>query len=135
MVVLTQVSFLELTGYMRNQLLRDSDVMSMSWGLELRVPLVDQNLIEAVAPIPGHIRLVAGKKLLVDSVPQLPDWVVNRPKKGFSFPFESWMDHEFGEFFQNVNQNLNISPNIPLKAWYRRWSLAILNYWWEQITL
>ena len=28
---------------MRNQLLRDSDVMSMAWGLELRVPLVDQD--------------------------------------------------------------------------------------------
>ena len=37
-----EVSFLELSRYMRNQLLRDSDVMSMNWGLELRVPFVDQ---------------------------------------------------------------------------------------------
>jgi asparagine synthase (glutamine-hydrolysing) len=28
-----EVSFLELSRYMRNQLLRDSDVMSMNWGL------------------------------------------------------------------------------------------------------
>ena len=127
------VSYLELSGYMRNQLLRDSDVMSMSWGLELRVPLVDQSLIEAVSPIPSHIRLGIGKKLLVDAVAELPDWVVNRPKKGFYFPFESWMDNEFGDFFQNVEQKLNISPNISLKPWYRRWSLAILKYWLEQI--
>ena len=32
-----RVSLLEMTRYMRNQLLRDSDVMSMAWGLELRV--------------------------------------------------------------------------------------------------
>src|SRR5205085_11042651 len=35
-----EVSYLELTRYMRNQLLRDSDVMSMAWSLELRVPFV-----------------------------------------------------------------------------------------------
>lgn len=124
-----QVSFLEITGYMRNQLLRDSDVMSMNWGLELRVPLVDQALIAAVAPIPSHIRLQAGKKLLVDGVGQIPDWVVNLPKKGFHFPFESWMDDDFGDYFQN----LNIPDNISLKPWYRRWSLAILRYWLEEI--
>lgn len=122
-----QVSILEITGYMRNQLLRESDVMSMNWGLELRVPLVDKVLIEAVTPIPSHIRLQAGKKLLVDGVGQLPDWVVNRPKKGFYFPFESWINDEFGGYFQN----LNIPDNIGLKPWYRRWSLAILRYWLE----
>mgnify|MGYP003406866408 CR=1 FL=1 len=33
---------LEISRYTRNQLLRDSDVMSMFWGLQLRVPLVDR---------------------------------------------------------------------------------------------
>ncbi|MDK2411604.1 asparagine synthase (glutamine-hydrolyzing) [Aphanizomenon sp. 202] len=128
-----EVSFLELSGYMRNQLLRDSDIMSMNWGLELRVPFVDKNLLEAVAPIPSNIRLAQGKKLLTQAITEIPDWVVNRPKKGFSFPFENWMNSEFGDYFHNVHQNLNIPPNIPLNPWYRRWSLAILNHWWEQI--
>ena len=128
-----EVSFLELSGYMRNQLLRDSDIMSMNWGLELRVPFVDKNLLEAVAPIPSNIRLAQGKKLLTQAITEIPDWVINRPKKGFSFPFESWMNSEFGDYFHNVHQNLNIPPNIPLNPWYRRWSLAILNHWWEQI--
>jgi asparagine synthase (glutamine-hydrolysing) len=128
-----EVSFLELSGYMRNQLLRDSDIMSMNWGLELRVPFVDKTLLEAVAPIPSNIRLAQGKKLLTQAITEIPDWVINRPKKGFSFPFESWMNSEFGDYFHNVHQNLNIPPNIPLNPWYRRWSLAILNHWWEQI--
>ncbi|MDB9467015.1 asparagine synthase (glutamine-hydrolyzing) [Dolichospermum circinale] len=128
-----EVSFLELSGYMRNQLLRDSDIMSMNWGLELRVPFVDKTLLGTVAPIPSNIRLAQGKKLLTQAITEIPDWVINRPKKGFSFPFESWMNSEFGDYFHNVHQNLNIPPNIPLKPWYRRWSLAILNHWWEQI--
>jgi asparagine synthase (glutamine-hydrolysing) len=124
-----EVSFLELSRYMRNQLLRDSDVMSMNWGLELRVPFVDQALLEAVAPIPSNIRLQEGKKLLTQAITEIPDWVVNKPKKGFSFPFESWMDSEFGDYFQNSN----IPLNIPLSSWYRRWSLAIFKHWWESV--
>ena len=124
-----EVSFLELSRYMRNQLLRDSDVMSMNWGLELRVPFVDQALLEAVAPIPSNIRLQEGKKLLTQAITEIPDWVVNKPKKGFSFPFESWMDSEFGDYFQNSN----IPLNIPLTSWYRRWSLAIFKHWWESV--
>jgi asparagine synthase (glutamine-hydrolysing) len=126
-----KVSFLELSCYMRNQLLRDSDVMSMNWGLELRVPLVDQVLLETVAPIPSNLRLAIGKQLLIQSVPELPDWVSNRPKQGFSLPFEKWMNSEFGNFFQN----LNIPKHIPLKPWYRRWSLAMLKYWWDQVNI
>ena len=126
-----RVSYLELSRYMRNQLLRDSDVMSMKWGLELRVPFVDKDLLEAVASIPSNIRLARGKQLLIGAVPELPSWIVNKPKKGFSFPFENWMANEFGDYFQN----LNMPANISLKPWYRRWSLAILKYWWEEINL
>ncbi|MBR8835819.1 MAG: asparagine synthase (glutamine-hydrolyzing) [Stigonema ocellatum SAG 48.90 = DSM 106950] len=125
-----QVSFLELSCYMRNQLLRDSDVMSMFWGLELRVPLVDRNLLEAVASIPSHIRLALGKQLLITSVPELPQWVVNRPKQGFSFPFDQWIAGEWQDYFSP----LKTPKNISLKPWYRRWSLAILKYWWEHIS-
>ncbi|MBD2193885.1 MULTISPECIES: asparagine synthase (glutamine-hydrolyzing) [Calothrix] len=125
-----EVSFLELSCYMRNQLLRDSDVMSMNWGLELRVPLVDKVLLETVASIPSQIRLAQGKKLLIQSVHELPEWVINRPKQGFFFPFEEWMSGEFGYCFPNMK----IPHNIPVKPWYRRWSLGILKYWWEQVS-
>ncbi|KAB8317542.1 asparagine synthase (glutamine-hydrolyzing) [Tolypothrix campylonemoides VB511288] len=125
-----EVSFLELSCYMRNQLLRDSDVMSMSWGLEVRVPLVDHVLLEAVASVPSHIRLASGKQLLIAAVPELPKWVINRPKRGFAFPFKQWMTGEWRDDFKNVD----ILNNIPLKPWYRRWSLAILKYWWERVS-
>lgn len=119
-----QISALELERYMRNQLLRDSDVMSMAWGLELRVPFVDSTLIDSISNIPAEQRCQYGKKLLTDAVPELPDWVVNRPKQGFRFPFDEW----FAQSWQKMP-----SPESPkwikLTPWYRRWSLTVLNHW------
>ncbi|MBF2066604.1 MAG: asparagine synthase (glutamine-hydrolyzing) [Calothrix sp. C42_A2020_038] len=125
-----EVSFLELTSYMRNQLLRDSDVMSMNWGLELRVPLVDQNLLEVIATIPSNIRLAQGKQLLIQAVPELPEWIYNRRKQGFSFPLETWISGELKDYFSNIN----CPKNIPLTPWYRRWGLLVLQHWWRQIS-
>ncbi|HBB32893.1 MAG TPA: asparagine synthase (glutamine-hydrolyzing) [Cyanobacteria bacterium UBA8803] len=124
-----QVSLLEITRYMRDQLLRDSDVTSMAWGLELRVPLVDRVLVETISSIPSSIRLAPGKQLLIQAVPDLPEWVFNRPKQGFFFPFEQWIAGEWQDYFCNIN----CPKHIQLKPWYRRWSLAVLQYWWERV--
>jgi asparagine synthase (glutamine-hydrolysing) len=124
-----EISFLEISRYMRNQLLRDSDVMSMASGLELRVPFVDSSLLEAVGSIPSHLRLAAGKQLLIQALPELPEWLVNRPKRGFAFPFEQWMDQEWQGYFNQVK-----GSGIALNPWYRRWSLAVFEQWWSQVS-
>ena len=116
------VSYLELTRYMKNQLLRDSDVMSMASGLELRVPLVDRKLFEVLRQIPSATRLVPGKALLLKAVPEIPDWVAHAPKRGFVFPFEQWIAAEWGGEFQRIR---NTSP-VPLRTWYQSWSLHAL---------
>ena len=88
------ISQLELTRYMRNMLLRDADVMSMSHGLEIRVPLLDVELVQLVAGVPAEHKLAAGrhKPLLVDAVADLlPEPIVAREKMGFTLPFESWL--------------------------------------------
>ncbi|MGI0480735.1 asparagine synthase-related protein [Geminocystis sp. CENA526] len=122
-----EVSYLEITGYMRNQLLRDSDVMSMRHGLELRVPLVDRTLLEQISPISSKLRLAQKKQLLVNAVDELPEWVVNKPKKGFMFPFQTWIDNEWKDSF-SVGK---LEGKINLKLWYRRWCLMILDRWFR----
>ncbi len=119
------ISKLELSTYMRNQLLRDSDVMTMHWGLELRVPFVDSKLIDEIATIPSDIRLTYGKKLLIDSIPEIPSWVHQRPKQGFRFPFDLW----FKEQWQEINVTPIPEKWIKLTPWYRQWSLAVLTLW------
>ncbi len=119
-----EVAYLETTRYMRNQLLRDADVMSMANGLELRVPLVDQRLFDVVAQYPANIRLAAGKQLLHAAVPEIPDWVAGAPKRGFSFPFQAW----FGTHWIAQFDDLERRTPMRLGTWYRTWSLFALQH-------
>jgi asparagine synthase (glutamine-hydrolysing) len=123
-----EVSYLEIAGYMRNQLLRDSDIMSMAWSLELRVPFADSHLIDAVARVPARLRLARGKQLLLDVVPEIPEWVRNRPKQGFTFPFKDWITGEWSDVFRRIEGE---SP-IRLKNWYRCWCLFALENFLEK---
>ena len=119
------VSEMELSLYMRNQLLRDSDVMSMAHGLELRVPFVDRAFVDRVLHVPAGKRLRPGKKMLLEAVPEIPEWVANQPKKGFVFPFERWLGGTWGERFAAVTRR---SP-VPLDTWYQKWSVFVLQHW------
>jgi asparagine synthase (glutamine-hydrolysing) len=117
-----EISYLEMTRYMRNQLLQDSDLMSMAWGLELRTPFVDRKLIDTVGQVPAAQRLAAGKQLLLDAVPEIPTDVARRPKRGFQFPFEQWVRGQWRDIFEEVD--LLTSPKR--MTWYRHWSLFML---------
>ena len=127
-----EVSYLELSRYMRNQLLRDSDVMSMKWGLELRVPFVDTHLFEEVSQIPSSIRLQRGKDLLTSAIPEIPEYITNRRKRGFTFPLEKWIDDDWSEYTMDIKVP-NYIP-LPNKQWYRRWSLVVLQNWLQTIS-
>jgi asparagine synthase (glutamine-hydrolysing) len=86
-------AWLETNLYMQNQLLRDTDVMSMSHGLEVRVPFLDEDFQQLTTSIAPEIRFgKEAKKLLIDSFKDiLPAEISNRPKMGFSFPLQRWM--------------------------------------------
>jgi len=87
-------AWMESNLYMQNQLLRDTDVMSMRHGLEVRVPFLDEDFQDLVSHISPGIRFnnTVAKKLLVDSFKDLlPNEIWNRSKMGFSFPLQQWM--------------------------------------------
>jgi asparagine synthase (glutamine-hydrolysing) len=85
-------SALELTNYLKNTLLRDSDVMSMASSLEVRVPLLDHVLVEKILRVRGALKLsdTQNKPLLVASAPSLPRDISKRTKMGFTLPFDTW---------------------------------------------
>lgn len=93
---INRVSYLESRCYMLNTLLRDADFMSMSQGLEVRVPLIDHHLAKAVLSLPGAWKMNGTpKKLLVQVLGgSLPDRIVHRRKRGFTLPLEHWMRQE-----------------------------------------
>ena len=123
------VSECEITLYMRNQLLRDSDVMSMAHGLELRVPLVDRVLFERLSCVRADLRLRSGKQMLLEAVPEVPGWIKNQTKRGFVFPFEKWLGQKWGEDFAEADRKL------PFKnpTWFKRWAVYMLDHWLERL--
>ncbi len=145
-----RVSYLESQWYMRNTLLRDSDFMSMAHGMELRVPFLDRALVEACFRIPGNQKLQGDrpKSLLLASLGvELPSEIVNRPKRGFTLPFERWLRAEMKSMVADTISKNDASQTFLCAAtvrevwnrflagqtsWARPWSLFVLKRWCEQ---
>ena len=142
-----RVSYLESHFYMRNTLLRDSDFMSMAHGLELRVPFLDRALVEACFRIPGDKKLQGDcpKSLLLANLGvELPREIVDRPKRGFTLPFERWLRGEMRPVVEDSLLKSNwdqtsISASAVREvwnrflagetSWSRPWSLFVLTQW------
>ena len=140
-----QVSLLEITSYMRNQLLRDTDVFSMAHSLEVRVPFVDHILVELLAKISVKYKAKKDtpKMLLIKALnKKLPEEIIFRPKMGFTFPFDLWLRKELKNI---VVEKLNKSHifNLAYRErllkdyfdnrlhWSKIWTCFVLSNWLE----
>ncbi len=150
------VSHAETRAYMHDVLLRDTDQMSMAHGLEVRVPLLDHRLAEWLVSLPDELRMAASspKALLVESLETpLPENIVRRPKRGFTFPFDLWMRQSLravvarhlgqdglegrgvfqsGEVTRLWTEFLEGSRRV---TWSRIWILVALNAWMDRLGL
>jgi asparagine synthase (glutamine-hydrolysing) len=119
----TTVGLLESTCYLRNQLLRDSDWASMGHSLELRTPLVDETLTDTLAQFVSGFADGVGKQMLAQSpVRQLPEFVMNRPKSGFSIPMTQWLSSP------TYKSKWEHTPLLsgPKTPWARRWARCVI---------
>lgn len=151
--VVNSISQLELQGYMANTLLRDTDVMSMAHSLEVRVPFVDAKVVDYALSLPGEWKLDqrqsgGPKPLLADALSDLlPRDFLARKKKGFTLPFEKWMQGRmraeisatFASDVQLAGAGLVVNEARELwrrflrapraVGWTRPWSLFVLARW------
>ncbi len=148
--LLSQVSLGELNTYLQNVLLRDTDQMSMAHALEVRVPFLDHELVEFVLGVSDSMKYPhTPKKLLVDALGDLlPREIVDRPKMGFTLPWELWMRNELRGFCEDRMQRLDqrtyfrhgaisgawqrFLARDPRINWSRVWSLVVLEDWLER---
>ncbi|HWV45869.1 MAG TPA: asparagine synthase (glutamine-hydrolyzing) [Nitrospira sp.] len=86
-----QISFLESTRYMRNQLLRDADWAGMAHSLEIRTPLVDQFLLKQLSPLLSSKHPPTKLEMAATPNKPLPQSVLHRKKTGFSVPVREWL--------------------------------------------
>lgn len=96
--ILDRYSYFLLRHYMKNTLLRDTDVMSMANGLEVRVSLIDHKWVEFLLQLPSRLKWGDGrtpKYLLVKAVKDLlPKEIIYPKETGFELPFDYWMRYK-----------------------------------------
>lgn len=123
------VSAFESELYMKSQLLKDTDLMSMWHSIEVRVPFLDVDFIKAVHSIGNKIKFgnKQGKYLLIETFKDLlPPEIWNRKKQGFVFPFRTWITGE-NEIFPCRNQNIADGFRQGKLDWSRYWTYLIAN--------
>jgi asparagine synthase (glutamine-hydrolysing) len=86
-----KVMALEMSMYMRNQLLRDSDWAGMAHSLEIRVPFVDHRLFAELAPMLVGAAAPSKADMVKVLRRPLPADVLSRPKTGFAVPIREWL--------------------------------------------
>ncbi len=92
-------------AYLPGDLLPKADLTSMAHGLELRSPLLDQELVDWAGRLPPRLkrRGAAGKLVLKAAVaPWLPPEIPGRPKQGFAVPVGAWLRGPLSELAHDV---------------------------------
>mgnify|MGYP005842855677 CR=1 FL=1 len=90
---LLRAQHLDFHTYLPGDILTKVDRASMAHGLEVRVPVLDHQLIEWAARVPASAKVHGGqgKYLLKRAVePYLPRDLLYRPKMGFAVPLAGW---------------------------------------------
>ncbi len=85
-----KVMALEMSYYMRNQLLRDSDWAGMAHSVEIRVPFVDVFFLRQVLPLLHPLPQLEKRQIFRTLNLDLPATVHKRRKTGFNIPILQW---------------------------------------------
>jgi asparagine synthase (glutamine-hydrolysing) len=97
---LSQIQYIDIKTYLVGDILTKVDRASMAHSLEVRVPILDHELVEWAATLPPELKLRGGegKYVLKKAVArQVPPDVVYRPKMGFAVPLARWFRAELRE--------------------------------------
>ncbi len=125
------------------------DNMTMAWGLEARVPFLDQHLVELAAQMPPELKLKSDGKhpLKIISRGLLPDKVIDRPKGYFPMPALKYVRGEFLDFMADIlNSQACIERGLYQRSYVdqllanpesqltrlngsKLWHLTLLEYW------
>jgi asparagine synthase (glutamine-hydrolysing) len=144
------ISNLELSCFVGDRLLRDTDTTSMAVSLEVRVPLLDHEVVAASAAIPLERRYAPlGRKQVLRDVglSGLDPALFERPKAGFVLPLEAWTRDTLADEIDLTLrdsarcESVGLCPNAvadlwdayragaPGLYWSRIWALFVLMRW------
>lgn len=117
---LNRMLYLEGKHFLADHNLNYTDKTSMASGVEVRVPLLDLEIIKFAAQIPPNLKQkgFTGKYIFKKAMePYLPREVIYRPKSGFGAPLRRWLRQELRPYVEDLlsDETLNkrglFSPN------------------------
>jgi asparagine synthase (glutamine-hydrolysing) len=88
-----------------NDFLFKVDIASMRNSLEVRVPMLDEDVFEYGLSLPHHLKIRdgVGKRVLREVARRrLPQKVANKPKWGFGIPVDKWVDEDFKQHLRGA---------------------------------
>ena len=139
----------DLNTYLPFNQLAYCDRMSMACSLEVRVPFVDQRVVDVARGLTLDQKLSGGitKGLFRKAMaPYLPPWVLRAPKQGLNLPIALWFRFELKEWLTTLLSRENLEKrgyfrpegvntliNEHLQGWRDHslflWALVVLEVW------
>jgi len=102
-----QMMATDQVSYLPNDILMKADRASMANSLEVRVPLLNQLVVEASWKIPQNFKFRShgdsGKRILRRILQEyIPTNLVDRPKIGFGMPMSNWLRDELRDWADDI---------------------------------
>ncbi len=147
---LAAISVLEQRCFLGERLLRDSDVAGMAASIEIRLPLVDREVVACVGRLPDEARYrpIGRKEMLRRAgLVGLDPALFERPKSGFVLPFDRWIRRGLGDVIDERMRDPGAAEAVGLDGeavgrlweafrggapglyWSRVWAIFVLIHW------
>jgi asparagine synthase (glutamine-hydrolysing) len=100
-----QMLYVDTKTWLADDLLIKADKMTMANSLELRVPLLDHQVLEFAASLPVDYKLngLSTKHILKRALSKrLPPEILNRKKTGFPVPYTTWLNKDLRQAVSEI---------------------------------
>lgn len=152
--LIERASDFDIKTYLNWDINTKVDRATMAYSLEARAPLMDYRIVEFARSLPTEYKFNGKnqKRILKDVLYQyVPKEYFDRPKAGFTMPFENWFRHDLKDYvLSELNEkSLKEIPGINLKEVTDKinkhingsanyypliWKLLVLKQWFKNNT-
>jgi asparagine synthase (glutamine-hydrolysing) len=150
--ICARMMFIDAITYLPDNILTKVDRASMGVSLEARVPILDHRVVEFAARIPMSMKIRGdqGKWLLRQVLyKHVPEQIVERPKKGFGVPIDSWLRKGLRGWAEDLLEEGRLkrqgilNSGLVRKYWAEHssgernwaaclWAVLMFQSWWEE---
>jgi len=136
----------EQTKRLSENILFNTDKMSMAHSLEVRMPFLDRSVMEFALGLPSRLKVRRGREKVILSAlarRHLPPEIAARRKQGLAYPLQVWSRPPLREFarelllgsngpFNSTFLEQHLPRGRPAARWLPVGCLVMLQGWWNE---